>query len=217
VVICCWSSKGGSGTTVVATALALMLGQRSPAGAVLADLCGDAPAVLGIAEPAGSLGLAGWLAAGGDVPADGLGRLEQSVAPGVHLLARGRGPLVASRAGELFAALDADPRPVIVDAGLAAPASAGAVIASAATVSLLVVRPCFLALRRAVDALIRPSAVVLVCEEGRALTADDVENALGVPVRAEVMVTPTVARAVDAGILATRLPRSLARELRDAA
>jgi hypothetical protein len=217
VVICCWSSKGGSGTTVVATALALVLGERSPAGAVLADLGGDAPVVLGVRELTGSAGLAGWLAAGHDVPADGLARLEELVAPRVHLLARGSGPLDATRAGALFASLDADPRAVVVDAGLAVPDSVGAAMAAAATVSLLVVRPCFLALRRAVEALIRPSAVVLVCEEGRALTADDVEAALGVPVCAEVMVTSQVARAVDAGILASRLPRSLARELRDAA
>ena len=217
MVICCWSSKGGSGTTVVATALALVLGERSPTGAVLADLCGDAPVVLGTREPEASPGLAGWLAAGGDVPADALARLEEVVAPGLHLLPRGDGSLVTARAGELFAALDADPRPVVIDAGLAPPESVGAVLAASATVSLLVVRPCFLALRRAVDAVIRPSAIVLVCEEGRALTAGDVEQALGVPVRAEVMVTAHVARAVDAGVLASRLPRSLARELRDAA
>jgi ABC-type nitrate/sulfonate/bicarbonate transport system substrate-binding protein len=38
-----------------------------------------------------------------------------------------------------------------------------------------------------------------------------------VPVRAEVSVTAQVARAVDAGLLMSRLPRSLERELRHAA
>jgi hypothetical protein len=37
------------------------------------------------------------------------------------------------------------------------------------------------------------------------------------PVLAELVVDPTVARAVDAGVLASRLPRSLAKALSDAA
>jgi len=59
--------------------------------------------------------------------------------------------------------------------------------------------------------------VVLVREPGRALGRHDVEDALQVPVRAEIDVEPAVARAVDAGLLATRLPRSLAHGLRNAA
>ena len=60
----------------------------------------------------------------------------------------------------------------------------------------------------------RPTGVVLVAEAGRAITAPDVEDALGVPVVAEVLVTDAIARAVDAGLLASRLPRSLVRDLR---
>ena len=78
-------------------------------------------------------------------------------------------------------------------------------------------RPCFLALRRAVAAPVRPSGVVLVREPGRSLGRRDVEDALQVPVCAEVDLEPAVARAVDAGLLATRLPRSLAHALRHAA
>ena len=59
--------------------------------------------------------------------------------------------------------------------------------------------------------------MILVSEPGRALGAGDVEDVLGVPVRAEVAVEPSVARAVDAGLLTTRLPRSLERALRRAA
>jgi hypothetical protein len=44
-----------------------------------------------------------------------------------------------------------------------------------------------------------------------------VEDCVGAPVVAEVSVDPQVARAVDAGLLATRLPRGLARELDRAA
>jgi hypothetical protein len=97
------------------------------------------------------------------------------------------------------------------------PAGVAHAVASAADRSLLVTRPCFLALRRAATAPLRPSAVVLVAEPGRSLARRDVEQHLGVPVVAEVEVDPAVARAVDAGLLAARLPRSLARELRHAA
>ena len=88
---------------------------------------------------------------------------------------------------------------------------------AAADRSLLVLRPCYLALRRAVACAVRPSGVVLVAEAGRAITADDVADSLGVPVVAEVVVTDAVARAVDAGLLASRLPRSLLRDLRTVA
>src|SRR4051794_33057920 len=70
VFVSCWSVKGGSGTTVVASSLALLLATRSPAGSVLVDLAGDVPAVLGIPEPDGP-GVSDWLAAGDSVPADG--------------------------------------------------------------------------------------------------------------------------------------------------
>ena len=83
--------------------------------------------------------------------------------------------------------------------------------------SLLVTRPCYLALRRAVRGETRPTGVVLVDEPGRALSRRDVEHALGVPVEATVSFDPAVARAVDAGLLATRLPRVISKELRRAA
>lgn len=80
--------------------------------------------------------------------------------------------------------------------------------------SLLVTRACYLALRRAVSAPIRPTGVVLVAEPGRALRATDVEAAVGAPVVATVAVDPAVARAVDAGLLTARLPRLMERDLR---
>jgi MinD-like ATPase involved in chromosome partitioning or flagellar assembly len=215
MLVACWSAKGGAGTTVVATSLALVLARRHGAGAVLADLAGDAPAALGLAEPS-SPGLAGWLAAGPEVPADALARLEEDAAPGLALLPRGAGPLAAERSDVLAALLMADARPVVADCG-ADPDGTALTIAAGATRSVLVTRACFLALRRAVVAPLRPSEIVLVTEPGRSLTRLDVEDCLGAPVVAEVAVDPAVARAVDAGLLATRLPRSLARELNHAA
>ena len=87
----------------------------------------------------------------------------------------------------------------------------------AAEQSLLIIRPCFMAIRRAQRLTIRPTGIVLVDEPGRALTSTDVERALGVGVVAEVRLDPAVARAVDAGLLIARLPRSLSLSLRTAA
>jgi cellulose biosynthesis protein BcsQ len=217
VLIACWSPKGGSGTTVVAASLAAALARSQPGGAVLADLCGDGPAVLGLGD-APTLGVGDWLAAGDDVPVDGLTRLEVEIVHGLRLLPRGR-PLddaAAPRHEALSASLAADTRPVVADCGLAS-AGAARALASSAPTSLAVLRPCYLALRRAADAPLRATAIVLVEEAGRALGASDVEAVLGVPVRARVAYSPEVARAVDAGLLVQRLPRRLARSLRGAA
>ena len=217
MVVCCWSAKGGAGTTVVACALALLLAKRAPDGAVLVDLAGDVPVALGLSDGAGAPGIGEWLRAGERVPADALARLEQPAGGGVSIIPRGRAPLARERAPALAALLAADHRPVVIDAGVVEDNGASAIVAAAAETSLLVSRACFLALRRALAAPVRPSAIVLVVEDGRALVARDVETALGVPVCAEVLVTPTVARAVDAGVFTSRLPRSLERELRDVA
>jgi MinD-like ATPase involved in chromosome partitioning or flagellar assembly len=219
VLIACWSSKGGSGTTVVAAALAVALSGSSSGsvagGVVFADFCGDGPAVLGVPEPEGP-GLSDWLAAGDDVPPDGISRLEVDVVRGLKLLARGSLPFDAGRADALAAAFAADARPVVADCGTLVEEAAQIVAANAAR-SLLVVRPCFLALRRALLSPVRPSGVVLVNEAGRALGGRDIEELLGVPVCARVECLPEVARMVDAGLLTSRLPRRMVRALRGVA
>lgn len=242
MLVSCWSTKGGAGTTVVAAALALLaagpprppLGARltrgaatAPTpGALLADLTGDAAVALGApgaALAATGNGIAGWLAAAPEVAADAIARLEQPVGDGLAVLPRGAGPLDPRAADLLAALLDQDPRVVVADCGRLGPPddgghnAAGAALAAGAARSLLVLRPCFLALRRAAVAPLRPTGVVLVAEDGRALGARDVEACLGVPVVAEVRVRDDVARAVDAGLLLTRFPRSLAEDLRGVA
>jgi hypothetical protein len=221
--VSCWSVKGGVGTTVVATSLALVLASRSPAGSVLVDLGGDVPAVLGIADGDGP-GVSDWLAAGDSVPTDGWARLEIPTSAGVAVVPVGRGDLASTERAEVLAGiLAADRRPVVVDCGLIATGTArdetaATVLASLATRSLLVTRACYLALRRAGASPLRPSDVVLVREAGRALGVSDVEAIVGADVVAEVPVDPSVARAVDAGLLGSgRLPRGLVRALRDAA
>jgi hypothetical protein len=226
VLISCWSLKGGSGTTVVSVALASLLGRRHAGGALVVDLGGDVPAVVGLADGSGPE-VAEWLAAGDAVAPDGWGRLEHPVAPHLAVVHRGRGPLPAGARAEVLAGvLATGGRPVVVDCGVLAPAGepgsgvavTGAhVLAAAATHSLLVTRACYLSLRRCARLPLLPSGVVLVTEPSRALTAADVEAVVGVPVVAEVPCDAAVARAADAGSLAGALPRRLERALRDAA
>jgi hypothetical protein len=218
VLVSCWSTKGGTGTTVVAATLSLLLA-RAAGAAVVADLAGDLPLVLGLPPDDGSPGLAAWLSAAPDVPADALGRIEEPAGDGLAVLRRGTGPLPARAAPLLASVLSSEPRPVVVDCGRIGQDDddGRAVVAAAAERSLLVVRPCFVALRRAVEAPVRATGVVLVAEPGRALGRSDVESALGLPVVARVRMTDAVARAVDAGMLATRLPRTIAEDLRAAA
>lgn len=101
------------------------------------------------------------------------------------------------------------PEPVatfrVIDAGTTAPTEPGA--------ALLVTRPCYLALRRT-SGQPKPAGIILLTEPGRALTAPDVAEVVGAPVVAELAQDPAVARAIDAGLLASRLPRTLARSLR---
>lgn len=100
---------------------------------------------------------------------------------------------------------DTDGAAVIIDAGTN---PAGATVHG---VAYLVTRPCYLALRRAQRLTIRPDGVVLITEPGRALDASDVAEVIGAPIRAELAQDAAVARAIDAGLLASRLPRTLAR------
>ena len=219
MLTCCWSVKGGSGTTVVAASLAL-LAASSPAGALLVDLAGDVPAVLGLPEPVGP-GVREWLAADPAVEADALGHLATAATPGLRVVPAGSASAMPravppARVDLLGDALAANPGEVVVDLGVPAPDLLP--LLARADRSLLVLRPCYLALRRATALPTRPTGVVLVdgarpgagaarhrgCRrrEGR---------------RPRSTCEPTIARAVDAGLLAGRLPRSLSRTLRAAA
>lgn len=217
MLITCWSSQGGAGTTVVAVALAALLSRSQPPGGVLADLTGDAPAVLGAGEP-DQPGLAGWLAAGDDVPADALGRLEAETGSGLALLPRGHGPLLADRAHVLGTLLDRSYRQIVADCGNLANAQAcpaAREVARSATHSLLIIRPSYLALRRAAESPVRPSGVVVLPGRGGLLSRNDVERAAGAPVVGQIPDDPAVARAVDAGLLTGNLPRALVKGLDD--
>jgi cellulose biosynthesis protein BcsQ len=221
MLLALWSPKGGSGTSVFAASVALVLARGPASGCRLADLDGDQPAIFGLgAEP--ELGLLDWLAAGPETPTEALDRLAVEVAPGVALLPLGgpASPLTArpeAVAGAALAvALRDGPIPVIADCGQAAEPATRAV-AEVADVTIAVVRGCYLTLRRAVraPALACTMGTVLVEEPGRSLSRREVADVLGLPVLARVPFRDQVFRAVDAGVLPARLPDALARAASD--
>ena len=207
-VTVCWAVKGGSGTTLIAATLAL----SCRTDALLVDLDGEIPALLGVPEPGGQ-GVADWLVS--DAPPSALERLTIDVDRTTRLIPKGTGP--ASASDERWHALLgwlALQGSVIVDAGTGSPTPA---LVDAGARSLLVTRNCYLALRRVSTLACRPDAVVLVTEPGRRLRRRDVEHSVGAPVVAAVSLDPAVSRIVDSGLLTARLPRGFANELRGAA
>jgi len=254
MVTLCWAAKGGSGTTVVATAMALSSSKPS----LLVDLDGEIPAVLGLAE-SDRPGVADWLAssaepdqladllidigprawllpwqarpwttpqrndlggggAGGDGRGDrhGDGRGDRSSdagggTGGDAVAARSRWSVLGDWLHDWSDQWGCD---VTVDIGTRPPVEQ---LRARADRSLLVTRACYLSLRRAVASSARPTGIILVDEPGRGLTRSDIEQVLGVPVEAVVSLDPSVSRAVDAGLLASRLPRMMTRALRQLA
>lgn len=204
----CWAAKGGSGTTVVAVTSALAADRPS----LLVDVAGDAPTVLGV-EATDRPGVADWLRS--EAPPERLAALEQRVDDTAAVVPTGTTEAdgAVERWSALARHLAAEPRRVVVDAGTRPPPA----LLNAADRSLLVTRPCYLALRAAAARAERPTGVVLVDEPGRALRAADVEAAVGAPIVATVLVDPAVARAVDAGLLVSRLPGAYRRAIADAA
>lgn len=207
----CWAAKGGSGTTAVAATLALATSRST----LLVDLAGDAATALGLAD-SDRPQLADWMES--DATPARLAHLECPVTRQLALLPTtvapdpGRHP---SRWRALAEHLDhqRSDRDVVVDAGTGNPAAA---LVAVADRSLLVTRSCYLSLRRALRMSARPTGVVLVEEPGRALTRDDVEAALGVPVVATVLLDPKIARAIDSGLSVSRLPLACLSQLRAA-
>lgn len=204
----CWAAKGGSGTTVFATAKAL----ASPSPAMLIDLAGDVMAALGLPDPDGP-GIHDWL--GSESPAERLSKLEHEATDRLSVIPAGERDAVGERRWfELAAHLRLDERHVIVDAGTGRPPDA---LLAAADEALLVTRACYLSLRLAVADGIVPTGVVLVEEPGRSLRAADIEASLGAPVVSTALLDPAITRAVDAGLLVSRLPSGWRRQLRRAA
>ena len=208
MLIAYWAAKGGSGATVLAAAHALRLATTTPT--LLVDLDGDLPAALGVPAPAA--GVAEWTGAGERVPVDALDRIAVSIGPNLQLIGSGEGVPAADRAPVLADLLVRSPHTVVVDGGSRPGPLASAVIRRADR-SILVTRACYLAIRRFGGLDLAPTEVALVREPQRALGPEDVAAAIGAPVRTRIPVDPGIARAVDSGLLASRMPRALVRAL----
>lgn len=194
------SPKGGTGTTVTAAAHALLSARRG-VRTVLVDLCGDIPATLGMPEPNGP-GVNDWLGDAHDpTPASLLSRGTETET-NLLVVHRGRQFVDGVPAwNELARFISTSPHQVVIDAGAGTvPADLHGTEATVATV----VRPCYLALRRAI-ALPRPVHTYIVKEDGRALTVNDVVQVLGAGTHSVVPHSAAIARAVDAGLLPSRV------------
>jgi hypothetical protein len=70
-----------------------------------------------------------------------------------------------------------------------------------------------LSLRRAAQLSVSPTGIVLINEPERALGKHDVEAVIGAPVVSEIIFDAAIARAVDAGLLASRIPTIMSKQL----
>lgn len=207
MVVAVWSVKGGVGVSSVAALLAIGQVERAE-NVLLVDLCGDQPALLGLDEPMVGPGIAEWCAMS-HPHSEALARLEIEARPGLRVLHRGTGPLTGD-ATELLAVVESSERKVIVDCGMVRSSSGtAAAIVQGATQSLLVTRECYLALRAVRECQLEPDGVIVLKEPRRVLGRADVESVANAPVVAEVALDSGIARAIDSGLLAARLPRAL--------
>lgn len=216
----CWSSKGGSGTSTITAGLAALTAaqarQREISTTTLViDLAGDLPAIFGLSYP--NIGLAEWLVRS---VSDDLDELCIDCGQSVRLLSTGSLPLpeatssIWSRLANFVTDELAKGRTIFIDAGCRPiPESLLQRTTAAERRILLILRPCYLALRRAMAETIEPDGIILVTGGGRVLTSRDVESVLGIPVVAEVPLDPDIARRVDSGLFHSRLPRTLVTHL----
>lgn len=231
MVTLCWATKGGTGTTVITATLAL----ESERPALLVDLDGELPIVLGMDEPTRP-GVYDWLLARGN--RDQLADLVDDIDDATWLLPFRGPPAVHVTDTSTYAVTEqaAPPQPqperwqhlaewlydwertfggdVWIDAGTGQPPAA---FAEAIDQRWLITRACYLSLHRASTSPVRPTGVVLIDEPGRSLTRRDVERSNAAPIVAAVAYDPQVARSVDAGLLTCRPPTALRRSLRRAA
>lgn len=203
------SVKGGVGTSVTSAALALLLARDPSRPTYLIDLGGgDQSDILGL--PAITDGLIAWFSA----PDRRLADLAVPVNDSLRLVAPGDGalPTDSSWMAPLALALD-DLRSsahVVIDAGQLDTTTH---LDPLADRRLMVMRPCYIGLRHVTTAINHWDGLVLVRPPDRVLTTRDVAHVCDMPLAAEITMTPDVSRAVDAGVLRTRLPHGLVRAL----
>ena len=199
------SPKGGTGTSVVAASLAIVSSSSSPT--LLVDLSGDQAAILGLPQP--PIGLSDW--------ANGMTyrEFDEIVSlchDNLYLAPTGTfdfETLNANAWDKLLRALSlkhSEGCNIIVDLGRA---DIPIALRKIVDTCYLVTRPCYLALRRAVDLETAFSGVIVVNEPDRVLTSRDVESVLKLKCVAEIPYTSEISRRVDSGLLKSRLPMAL--------
>lgn len=198
--IAVYGSKGGAGTSTVATALALKLAHDRPdpalaqrSAVVLVDLDGTACDLLSV--PRANSGLMAWLEAfESRLPG------EYRVTAGLAVVRRGGGTVPSwpasyaeDDAGSCIASMYAnDTRTVVVDCGSLAMRGAGRAILERADERLLVTHPSRLSMRRFHETCLpQPSGVIVVGEPGGPgdhwrMSTKGVEAMTGAPVLAFV-------------------------------
>ena len=238
-MIALWGPKGGQGVSVTVASLALSHVRRSQDSVAIVDLAGDQPALLG-ATGIQSVGVLDWLAS--DAAGGALERTALNVAERLTVVPLGGGDVsgrytssggltpgghgAAGRNDALWRAVDGLADVVLVDVGV--PSARDGMVEPAATAgaddlrraavlaaanNVVVIRACYLALRRFRGLNLRCDSAVLVREPQRALSRGDVADTLDAPVSATVELDPAVARSVDSGMLVSRLPRRLDRTM----
>jgi hypothetical protein len=202
------SVKGGVGTSVTSAALALLASRDSSRPTYLVDLAGDQSAINGLSDAHD--GLDAWLTS----PDRRLTDLTVDITPQLRLVPSGS----MSRCDlpdldGLTLALDElrAHAHIVIDAGCLDTTKA---FESLGARRLLVIRPCYVALRAAVAESTRWDGVIVVRPPDRVLTTRDVVNVCGLPLVADIPMTADISRAVDAGVLPSRLPAALDRALR---
>lgn len=213
-----WALKGGQGTSTTAAMTAV--GASADRPALLVDLCGDQTSLFRMGRQ--QEGIAEWST--GRHTAGELRHHAVHVTDTLRLLPRGRGPIDPVRAQELFDWLiSAHPiKPVIVDAGTLDPETGGEardhrlrhIAAEVAGVSILVTRPCYLALRRCSLNTLSPTGVAMVADGRRALGPVEIEQAAGAPVLAAIPFDHDVALAADGGGIAQLAWKESVEQLR---
>jgi hypothetical protein len=189
--------KGGSGTSVVSALLALAISGK--ASTTLVDVEGDQSDIFGVSVP--ETGFRDWWRSGRDASA--LGQLGVALSPALQLVGPGN-PAVPFTDRQIDVSSD---RPVIFDAGTVRDDCVAAHVVEASSKSLLILRPCYLAARRASSTSLRVDGLIVVEERGRALQAHDLGDVVGAPVVATVPWDVSIARTIDAGRLGNRVPK----------
>jgi MinD-like ATPase involved in chromosome partitioning or flagellar assembly len=225
VVIAGWSTKGGSGTTVTCTAIALALMRPDQTGVIIdlgGEHSGDVGSLVGCSTQPRS-GLTDWLIADTTVPPSALAELLQDrVQPRVLSVGHHRADITNPSAEQ---SIETTQRLqdalhwlvdtygfVVLDLGshtdwLADTAS------SLADASLLILRPCSLSVRASVNSTRRVVGAVIVGDGSRSLLQADIEGLLGVPVLTHIKSHPAIADAVDSGRFSKGVPREMKRSI----